>query len=250
MEHDGEEDEYDGHDEGKQDGEGQSHGPGMEEIGAEHGAKGPGEHHPFHGDVEDPGIVRVRPAQRREQDGGSARDRAVDQADEDAHASARSAALRRASSLSSTTPRYLRPATITSTSTACSTWLISLGTSVISSMPRAPVWMALKKSPYSTVPDQAIVRYDGDHDAVPRVVGSQALEESMRTRHDHEAAGQPGKRAGEQHHGHEVAVDVAAAQPGEKRVLAREPPFVSRLPPPEDEPRDSHRGEHEKDGAR
>jgi len=77
-------------------------------------------------------------------------DHAINQTNEDLHA-LRSFALRRAAVRSMKMSRYSRPATMINTIAACSTWINSLGTSVINSIPSAPVCRVAKNKPYKTV---------------------------------------------------------------------------------------------------
>ncbi len=96
LQYDGEQDEYQSHQDGANDGEQDTHAPGVKVIRAQHGKKGAAQHHAFHGNVEDAGVKGERAAQRRQQDGGGGGDHAVDHADDDVHV-ALSFILRRAS---------------------------------------------------------------------------------------------------------------------------------------------------------
>src|SRR5574340_513852 len=146
LEHHREQNEHQRHKQGAKNGKQDAHRPGVKVIRAEHAKKRTAEHHAFHGDVKNAGIISQRAAQRSQQDGRGGGDHAVDQSKKDIHV-VRSLILRRASSLAKKVSKVPRPATTISTMTACRTMINSFGTAVISSMPSEPVWSTAKKKP-------------------------------------------------------------------------------------------------------
>ena len=147
LQHDGEEDEDQRQEQRAEDRQQDADEPGVEGVGSPHGAERPGQHHAFHGDVEHPGVIGERAAQRCQQDRGGARDHAVDQPGQDVHVASSFPSPAGASAVAQAAAfQHLRgwrrsPAPARPAAPA----MISLGTLVISSIPSAPVWMARRR---------------------------------------------------------------------------------------------------------